>query len=110
MMQGFYMLALQRARRQRRIALAACTAALVCAFFAARAYFTPVSAMANLPDEPYVAMDEGGRLVVARGGETIIRTDIDTRALPEADRQALEYGVSLPDAEALAKLLEDYGS
>ena len=39
-----------------------------------------------------------------------MRTDIDTRALPAADREALADGIVLADAEALAKLLEDYGS
>ena len=97
MMQGFYMLALQRARRQRRIALAACILALACAFFAARASFAPSAVAA-------------GTLAVSRGGETVIYTEIDTRSLPQADREALGDGVVLPDAEALAKLLEDYSS
>ena len=110
MMQGFYMLALQRARRPRRIALAACILALACAFFAARAYFAPSAVAANAPLEPYVAYDAGGTLAVSRGGETVLYTEIDTRSLPQADREALGAGVVLPDAEALAKLLEDYSS
>lgn len=109
MMQGFYMLALQRARRQRRIALAACLLALVCAGFAARAYFTPTPVMAETAF-PYVATSENGTLIVQQAGETVIRTNIDTRALPQADREALDAGVTLADADALAKLLEDYGS
>ena len=56
------------------------------------------------------AFFEGGRLVISHDGEVVMRTDIDTRALPAADREALADGIVLADAEALAKLLEDYGS
>ena len=49
-------------------------------------------------------------MVVSRGGEIVIRTDIDVRTLPAADREALEDGILLSDAQALARLLEDYGS
>ena len=45
-----------------------------------------------------------------RGGETVLRTAIDTRTLPEADREALADGIVLEDELALARLLEDYGS
>ena len=103
MLQGFYMLALQRARRQRRIALLFCAAALVSALFAARAYFAPEAVPAG-------ALAEDGRLIVSRGGETVLRTAIDVRTLPAADREALADGIVLADAEALARLLEDYGS
>lgn len=110
MMQGFYMLAMQRAKRQRRIALLACGAALVSAFFAARVWFAEPAVTATASAEPYVAQSSEGRLVVTRGGEIIIRTDIDVRSLPSADREALEDGILLPDAQSLARLLEDYGS
>ena len=110
MLQGFYMLALQQARRRRRIALLACTAAVLSAFFAARAYFTPAAVPVSAAQAPYVAQSEGGRLVISHDGEVVMRTDIDTRALPAADREALEQGILLSDTEALAKLLEDYGS
>lgn len=110
MLQGFYMLAMQRARRQKRIALLACLAALVSAFFAARAYFTPDAVPVGATEAPYVAQSENGLLVVSHGGEVVIRTDIDIRTLPAADREALEQGILLSDTEALAKLLEDYGS
>lgn len=110
MLQGFYMLAMQRARRQKRIALIACLAALVSAFFAARAYFTPDAVPVSAAEAPYVAQSENGLLVVSHGGEVVIRTDIDIRTLPAADREALEQGILLSDTEALAKLLEDYGS
>ena len=52
MLQGFYMLAMQRARRQRRIALLACAAALLSAFFAARAYFTPAAVPVSVSKRP----------------------------------------------------------
>lgn len=110
MMQGFYMLAMQRAKRQRRIALLACGAALVSAFFAARVWFAEPAVTATASAEPYVAQSSEGRLVVTRGGEIVIRTDIDVRSLPSADREALEDGILLPDAQSLARLLEDYGS
>ena len=58
----------------------------------------------------FYARCENGLLVVSHGGEVVIRTDIDTRTLPAADREALEQGILLSDTEALAKLLEDYGS
>lgn len=110
MMQGFYMLAMQRARRQMRLALVACAAALICAFFALRSYFTPVSVPANADPAPYIAYNDEGRVTVSRGGEVVIRTEIDTRSLPQSDRAALDQGIELPDAQALAKLLENYGS
>ena len=57
-----------------------------------------------------MSQSENGLLVVSHGGEVVIRTDIDIRTLPAADREALEQGILLSDTEALAKLLEDYGS
>ena len=111
MLQGFYLLALQRARRQRRIAILFCIAALLSAFFAARAWFSddavPVSTTAAAP---YIAQSVSDRQVVSRGGEIVLRTEIDVRTLPAADREALADGVVLPDAASLARLLEDYGS
>lgn len=110
MMQGFYMLALERARRQMKLALIACAAALIFAFFALRSYFSPDFVPVNAASEPYIAYNNDGQLAVSRGGQTIIYTEIDTRTLPQSEREALEKGISLPDAQALAKLLEDYGS
>ena len=110
MLQGFYMLALKRAKRQRRIALILCAAALVCAFFAARRWFSAPAVTVSAPVEPYLAYSADGTLAVDHGGETVLYPDIDTRTLPKADRDALAEGIRLPDAEALARLLEDYGS
>lgn len=59
MMQGFYMLALQRRAAKGASPWAACILALACAFFAARAYFAPSAVAANAPLEPYVAYDAG---------------------------------------------------
>ncbi|MGE4548596.1 MAG: BofC C-terminal domain-containing protein [Intestinibacillus sp.] len=42
--------------------------------------------------------------------EPSLVTEIDIRSLPLADQEALRRGISLPDDEALARLLEDYGS
>lgn len=113
MMQGFYLLALRQARRRRRIALLFCAAALASVFFAARAGLAPAAApviAAAEPVPPYIAVSEGDRLIVTRGGETVLRTAIDTRTLPAADRAALAEGIELPDIASLARLLEDYGS
>ena len=111
MLQGFYLLSLLFSRRQRRIAILFCIAALLSAFFAARAWFSddavPVSTTAAAP---YIAQSVSDRLVVSRGGEIVLRTEIDVRTLPAADREALADGVVLPDAASLARLLEDYGS
>lgn len=110
MMQGFYMLAMQRAKRQKRIALLACAAALASAFFAARAWFAAPAVPASAAALPYIAQSVDNRVVISRGGETILRTEIDVRTLPTADRDALAQGVALADEQALARLLEDYGS
>lgn len=113
MMQGFYLLALRQARRRRRIALLFCAAALASVFFAARAGLAPAAAPVSAaaePVPPYIAVSEGDRLVVTRGDETVLRTAIDTRTLPAADRAALAEGIELPDIASLARLLEDYGS
>lgn len=111
MMQGFYLLAMQRARRRARILLGVCALALVCAFYAARVCIAPQAAAASAVQAgPYTAFVEDGRLAVSQGGETVLRTGIDVRSLPQSDREALSRGVVLPDAAALARLLEDYGS
>ena len=111
MLQGFYMLALQRARRQRRIALLFCIAAVLSAFFALRAWFVPQAVPASaVAVQPYIAQIEDGLLVISREGEIVLRTEIDVRTLPSADQEALGHGIILSDAQALARLLEDYGS
>jgi len=40
----------------------------------------------------------------------LIVTEIELRSLPEADREALRDGLTVPDREALLQLLEDLNS
>ena len=110
-MQGFYLLAMQRARRRARILLGVCTLALVCAFYAARTFIAPQAvAVSAAQAGPYTAFVEDGRLAVSQNGETVLRTGIDVRTLPQSEQEALARGILLPDAASLARLLEDYGS
>lgn len=65
------------------------------------------------PSEPlWVVGVWQGQVAVFRSGaltpETVL--DMPVAALPEQDRDALEQGISVSDREALAALLEDYGS
>lgn len=73
-----------------------------------------------VPDEPltvpdpagYVLRSYNGRLAIFQNGsespEMIF--DVYTRLLPQADRERLESGISAPDYETLARLIEDYTS
>ena len=73
-----------------------------------------------VPDEPltlpdpagYVLRSYNGRLAIFQSGsespEMIF--DVYTRLLPQADRERLESGISAPDYETLARLIEDYTS
>ncbi len=115
MMRGFYLLAMRK-RRQRRFAAAACVFAALSAFFAVGTYGksrqsvdapVPVSAAETKP-EKFVALNREGRVVVFRGNELIMRTGIDVRTLPEADRLKLDEGITLYGEESLARMLEDY--
>ncbi len=81
MMQGFYMLALQRARRQKAHRPgglyprwpAFCRARLFC----------PSAVAANAPLEPYVAYDAGGTLAVSAAAKRSLYGDRH-RSLPQA--------------------------
>ncbi len=115
MMRGFYLLAMRK-RRQKRFAAAACVLAALSAFFAVGTYGKsqeevdaplPVSAAGTEP-ETFVALNKEGRVVVFRGNELVMRTGIDVRTLPEADRVKLDEGITLYSEESLARLLEDY--
>ncbi len=117
MMRGFYLLAMRK-RRQKRLAALSCVLAALSAVFAIGTYNSktdeipepvPVSAEKAV-DEPFVASAKNGRVVIFRGNELIMRTDIDVRTLPQADQLKLENGVTLDDEESLARLLEDYAS
>ncbi len=110
MMRGFYLLAVQQ-RRRKMAAFAACLAAALSLVLAARTTAAPKAVAASVPEpEPYVASSEGGKLIVYQGGEVVMETGIDVRTLPAADRSRLEKGISVPDYETLAHLLEDYSS
>jgi len=109
-MQGFYLLAVQRQKRQKRIVILVCLIALLSLLLAIRVACARPAVTTDAPAEPYIASSEQGMLVVSRGGESVIHTEIDVRSLPVADREKLEAGITLPNAEALAHLLEDFSS
>ncbi len=60
----------------------------------------------------YLAKAQGTQVAIyVTGSDTpAFLTDIDVRTLPQADREALAQGIALASEEALAHLLEDYGS
>lgn len=104
-------------RRTRRLVLIAATILVIACMALVNAVMPrslalPVSAQTPVPTVPYVARALGNQLAVYIEGEDspALVTDIDVRALPAADREALANGITLSSEEALAKLLEDYGS
>ena len=109
MMQGFYVLAMQQARRRMRIAVPFCLAAAASLVLAGRALLSP-SAVPASAAVSYTVRSEQDRLFVRQSDGTVLRTAIDTRTLPAADREALREGIILDDADELARLLEDYSS
>ena len=109
MMQGFYVLAMQQARRRMRIAVPFCLAAAASLVLAGRALLSP-SAVPASAAVSYTVRSEQDRLIVRQSDGTVLRTAIDTRTLPAADREALREGIILNNADELARLLEDYSS
>lgn len=109
MMQGFYVLAMQQARRRMRIAVPFCLAAAASLVLAGRALLSP-SAIPASAAVSYTVRSEQDRLIVRQSDGTVLRTAIDTRTLPAADREALREGIILDNADELARLLEDYSS
>lgn len=109
MMQGFYVLAMQQARRRMRIAVPFCLAAAASLVLAGRALLSP-SAIPASAAVSYTVRSEQDRLIVRQSDGTVLRTAIDTRTLPAADREALRKGIILDNADELARLLEDYSS
>ena len=106
MMQGFYLLAMQQARRRTLLAALACIAALISIVLAGRALLSvPASAAIS-----YTVQSENDRLVIRQSDGSVLRTGIDTRTLPSAEQQALADGITLDNAEELARLLENYSS
>ena len=102
MMQGFYLLAMQQAQRRMKITVLACLAALISVVLAGRALLSVPAVPANAP-VTY-------RLVVRQSDGSVLRTGIDTRTLPSAEQKTLEDGITLDNAEDLARLLENYSS
>ena len=109
MMQGFYLLAVQRAQRRTYFAVLACLAAAAALCLAWHSH-APAPAVPADAVSCYTVRSEDGRLVVRQSDGTVLHTAIDTRALPSADREALQNGISLNSAEELARLLENYSS
>ena len=108
MMQGFYLLAMQQARRRTQFAALACLA-MISLVLAGRALLASpaVPASASIT---YTVQSENDRLVIRQSDGSVLRTGIDTRTLPSAEQQALADGITLDNAEELARLLENYSS
>ena len=108
MMQGFYLLAMQQARRRTQFAALACLAAMISLVLAGRALLASpaVPASASIT---YTVQSENDRLVIRQSDGSVLRTGIDTRTLP-SEQQALADGITLDNAEELARLLENYSS
>ena len=94
MMQGFYLLAMQQARRRTQFAALACLAAMISLVLAGRALLASpaVPASASIT---YTVQSENDRLVIRQSDGSVLRTGIDTRTLPSAEQQALADGITL---------------
>lgn len=70
------------------------------------------SARASVSESGYTAGVLDNHIVIYTNGEAepSLITEIDIRSLPLADQKALRKGIPLSNDEALAHLLEDYGS
>mgnify|MGYP000600479620 CR=1 FL=1 len=79
MMQGFYLLAMQQARRRTQFAALACLAAMISLVLAGRALLASpaVPASASIT---YTVQSENDRLVIRQSDGSVLRTGIDTRA------------------------------
>ena len=105
MMQGFYLLAMQQARRRTLLAALACISIVLAGRALLSAPAVPVSVAIS-----YTVQSENDRLVIRQSDGSVLRTGIDTRTLPSAEQQALSDGITLDNAEELARLLENYSS
>ena len=105
MMQGFYLLAMQQARRRTLLAALACLAAMISLVLAGRALL-PTPAVPASAAISYTVQSENDRLVIRQSDGSVLRT----RTLPSAEQQALADGITLDNAEELARLLENYSS
>ena len=109
MMQGFYLLAMQQARRRTLLAALACLAAMISLVLAGRALLSAPAVPASAAIS-YTVQSENDRLVIRQSDGSVLRTGIDTRTLPSAEQQALSDGITLDNAEELARQLENYSS
>ena len=107
MMQGFYLLAMQQARRRTLLAALACLAAMI--VLAGRALLSAPAVPASAAIR-YTVQSENDRILIRQSDGSVLRTGIDTRTLPSAEQQALADGITLDNAEELARLLENYSS
>lgn len=82
------------------------------AFFRMQALPAAAAPASQTVQTGYTASVLNNHVVIYSSGQTqpSLVTEIDIRALPLADQNALRKGIPLPDDEALARLLEDYGS
>lgn len=109
MMQGFYLLAMQQARRRTQFAALACLAAMISLVLAGRALLGFAGRSGERIDYLYGAERKRPACHPQSDG-SVLRTGIDTRTLPSAEQQALADGITLDNAEELARLLENYSS
>ena len=88
MMQGFYLLAMQQARRRTLLAALACLATMISLVLAGRALLSAPAVPASAAIS-YTVQSENDRLVIRQSDGSVLRTGIDTRTLPSAEQQAL---------------------
>ncbi len=92
-----------------KMAVCGCLAAFALVSAASAAFFS----MGTNNSEGFILRDHEGHIAIysaAKQREMLTLTDIDTSALPSADRLELEKGIFAEDNEALLLLLEDFGS
>ncbi len=88
MMQGFYLLAMQQARRRTLLAALACLSRRSSLLSAPRRTLAGRALLSRLPF-CYTVQSENDRLVIRQRRWLGLRTGIDTRTLPSAEQQAL---------------------
>ena len=94
MMQGFYLLAMQRARRRAAIAALSCLCAAASLILAVQVRTEPAAIPAG-GSVSYTVRSEKNRLIVRQSDGSVLRTAIDTRSLPAADQNMLREGIVL---------------
>ena len=109
MMQGFYLLAMQQARLREQLAALASVSSMIALVLAGRALLASPAVPASA-SVTYTVQWQTDRIVIRQSDGSVLRTGIDTRTLPSAEQQALADGITLDNAEELARLLENYSS